>query len=56
MLAGARGGWLERAGYRLRDVTRVEAQIFGGFILDGDFYEDTRVTLREGAPIAFVVP
>lgn len=56
ILGGARGGWLERAGYRLRDIDRAAAQITGGFILDGDFYEDARVTIRQGAPVAFVVP
>jgi hypothetical protein len=56
VLFGKRGGWLEHSGYRVRDVARTEAQLTGGFILDGDFYEDAQVTLYEGAPIAFVVP
>lgn len=56
VIAGRTGGWLERCGYRHRRLDGVEATIGGGFILDGDFYDDGHVTVREGAPIAFVVP
>ena len=56
ILLGKRGGWLERWGYHVRDVKHADAALTGGFILDGDHYDDARVTLREGGPIAFVVP
>lgn len=56
ILTGRRGGWLERWGYHLRDVKRATGSIVGGFILDGDHFDDGRVQLHEGPPIAFVVP
>lgn len=56
IVAGKVGGWLIPLGYRHRDVAAAAIELSGGFILDGDFYDDARVRLVEGAPIAFVVP
>lgn len=56
LLAGKRGGWLERIGYRHRDLAALALTLEGNFILDGEMYPGGALTLTEADPIEFVVP
>lgn len=56
LLSGSTASWLERLGYRRRDIDCVAIDLPGGFILDGEKFAGGRIVIRRGAPIRFVVP
>lgn len=56
LLSGASPRWLEKAGYHRGDPTSFSLSLDGGFILDGELYAGGDMTVRQGAPLRFVVP
>lgn len=56
LLMGSEAAWLERSGYHRADLDSLRLSLDTGFILDGETYEGGDFTIRQGAPIDFVVP
>jgi hypothetical protein len=56
VLAGSQAAWLERLGYHRGDFTRLSLSLDTGFILDGEQYPGSRLTLARGRAIDFVIP
>ena len=56
ILTGAQWAWLERAGYHRHDMRQLQLSMEGGFVLDGETFPGGDLILRQGAPVAFVVP
>ncbi|QNE32211.1 diacylglycerol kinase [Sphingomonas sp. NBWT7] len=56
VLAGSEAAWLERLGYHRRDFARLTLSLSAGFILDGEQYPGSRLTLARGRAIDFIVP
>ncbi|WP_041373445.1 diacylglycerol/lipid kinase family protein [Phenylobacterium zucineum] len=54
ILRGAQPPWLERAGYRRRDVSSLSVSMEGGFTLDGEIYPGGDLTVRQGPDLEFV--
>lgn len=56
LLAGRSPAWLEPAGYRRLRPQSLELSLPSGFVLDGELFPGGDLTVRAGAPLAFVVP
>lgn len=56
ILAGGAPRWLSDLGYHRHDARRIDLSLTGGFVLDGETFEGGALSLRQGAPIAFIVP
>ena len=56
VLAGRDPPWLRKAGYHRADAHRIDVDLSGGFVLDGETFEGGALSLRHGAPIPFIVP
>lgn len=56
LLGGGSRDWLREAGYHREEATRIDLSLDGGFVLDGETFSGGDLTLREGAPVRFVVP
>ena len=56
LLAGSEARWLERSGYHRIDAEAIELDLDSGYILDGEPFDGGALTLRQAAPVAFVVP
>lgn len=56
LLAGSERRWLEAAGYHRHDTTAFDVDLADGYMLDGKRFPGGMLTVRQGAPIAFVVP
>lgn len=54
VLRGRHDAAMERDGVHLVDSTRVEVELEGGFVLDGERFAAGRYVLNEGAPLRFV--
>ena len=55
LLSGSEAEWLERAGYRRRDVREMALSFAGDFTLDGEIYPGGELTVRQGPDVEFVV-
>lgn len=55
LLQGSQAGWLERAGYRRRDVPQMALSFDGDFTLDGEIYQGGELTVRQGPDLEFVI-
>lgn len=55
LLSGSEAAWLERAGYRRRDVEEMALSFAGDFTLDGEIYPGGELTVRRGPDVEFVV-
>jgi len=55
ILSGSRAPWLERAGYRRRDLADLALSFEGNFSLDGEIYPGGDLIVRQGPDIEFVV-
>jgi len=56
LLGGGEPKWLAQAGYHRADAENIDVRLTGGFILDGETFPGGDMTLRQGAPMRFVVP
>ena len=56
IVAGSPAKWLDRAGYHRIDTPALDVTMEAGFILDGEVYPGGALTIRQAAPISFVVP
>lgn len=56
ILGGTDREWLPGAGYHRHVARRIDMRLSGKFILDGEVFEGGDLSLRQGAPIRFVVP
>ena len=56
VVSGGRQAWLEKRGYHQLSEERFELDVDGDIILDGEHYRGGRLTVRRGAPLAFIVP
>lgn len=56
VLAGGEQHWLPDWGYHRRDARRIDLSLGGGFVLDGETFDGGVLSLRQGAPISFIVP
>ncbi len=56
ILGGTDRRWLAAMGYHRGDADRIELTLDGDFVLDGEVFEGGRLSLCQGAPVAFVVP
>jgi diacylglycerol kinase (ATP) len=56
IVAGSPAKWLDRAGYHRIDPDSLDVTMDAGFILDGEVYPGGALTIRQAAPISFVVP
>ena len=56
LLAGSRSERLEEAGYHRVFPRSFSASFDSGFILDGELYRGGKITIQQGAPIAFAAP
>ena len=56
ILRGQDDAWLGDLGYHRIDAERVELTLASEFILDGETFAGGELTLRQGAPMRFVVP
>ncbi len=56
LLTGWEGDWLRRKGLHRLVTDRVELELSGRFILDGEAFPAGRYALREGPELTFVVP
>ena len=48
--------WLEEAGMHRCSTDRIEVELGGGFILDGEAFPPGNYVITEGPPLSFVVP
>lgn len=55
VLAGSEAEWLERAGYRRRDIQQMALSFAGDFTLDGEIYPGGELIVRQGPDVEFVV-
>lgn len=56
ILRGQDDAWLGELGYHRVDAERIDLTLASGFILDGETFDGGELTLRQGAPMRFVVP
>ena len=56
ILRGQYDAWLGDLGYHRTDAERIDLTLASGFILDGETFAGGNLTLRQGAPMRFVVP
>ncbi len=56
ILAGWSPGWLDSAGFHVRQVDRFELDIADRFILDGEAFPPGRYRVEQGPELEFVVP
>lgn len=56
VLAGADRPWLARSGYHRHDAARIDISLESDFVFDGETFLGGDLSLRLGAPMAFVVP
>ena len=56
LLGGGQPKWLAQSGYHRSDAERIDLRLASGFILDGETFDGGDLTLRQGAPMRFVVP
>lgn len=56
LLGGSNSAWLAQAGYHREDAERIGLRLDGDFILDGEVFPGGEITLRQGAPLRFVLP
>lgn len=56
ILMGLEWAWLRRAGYDRQDARRIDVTLDNGFVLDGETFDGGRLSLRQGAPLSFIVP
>jgi len=55
ILAGREWGWLRRLGYHHTGARRIDVTL-PDFVLDGETFAGGALSLRQGAPLSFVVP
>ncbi len=55
IFAGSEASWLEKKGYRRRDVTRLGVEMEGSFVLDGELFPTGELTVRQGPELEFVI-
>jgi hypothetical protein len=56
LLKGEQPAWLEEAGYRRRQLDRLEMMLDGRFVLDGEPYPGGELRIARGAELTFVKP
>ena len=56
LLGGAERNWLARAGFHREDPERIDLSFDGKFVLDGETFPGGDLSVRQGAPISFVIP
>lgn len=55
ILSGSEAPWLERAGFRRRDVDRLALSGVESFVLDGEIFHGGEVEVRRGPELEFVI-